>query len=266
MNVSKQIKKKDLDVIHAHFAHREGLVGMLARKRTGKQLVITVHGYKILVEQSIGYGVRLSEKFDAIVIRVLDDADAVITASKVTFNEANKIVINISKIYLTPNVVDFKRYNPSLHGFFLKKSLDSKEVNIVFTFRCHEPKNGLEYLIRAAQNVTKDKEDVIFIIGGDGSLRAYHEQLIIKLGHKDNVKFTGNIPYSKVPCYYAMSDITVVPSLQKAFGLVASEAMACGKPVIGSKVAGIQDQIIDGHNGFLVQPRNSREIARKYYG
>ena len=78
---------------------------------------------------------------------------------------------------------------------------------------------------------------------------------------KDKIILTGEIPYSKVPFYYAMSDITVIPSLQEAFGLVVSEAMACGKPVIGSNVGGIPDQIVDGYNGFLVQPRNSGEIA-----
>ncbi|MFX0141046.1 MAG: glycosyltransferase, partial [Candidatus Hodarchaeota archaeon] len=231
MNVLKKIKQKDMDLIHAHFAYREGLVGMLARKRTRKPLIITVHGYDILVEQSIGYGVRLSKKIDAIVRRVLDDADAVITASKVMFNETSKIVNNKSKIYLIPNGVDIKRYNSSLNSSYIKKSLGLKEVNIVFTLRRHEPKNGLEYLIKAAQIVTKNKKDVIFIIGGDGSLRAYHETLAGNLGLKDKVIFTGDIPYNKVPYYYAMSNITVVPSLQEAFGLVVSEAMACGKPV-----------------------------------
>ena len=57
-----------------------------------------------------------------------------------------------------------------------------------------------------------------------------------------------------------MSDIVAVPSLQEAFGIVVSEAMACGKPVIGSRVGGIVDQIIDGYNGILVAPR---EIHQK---
>lgn len=55
----------------------------------------------------------------------------------------------------------------------------------------------------------------------------------------------------------------MIPSLQEASGLVVSEAMACGKPVIGFKVGGILDQIVDGYNGFLVRPRNSIEIAEK---
>ncbi|MEM2487710.1 MAG: glycosyltransferase family 4 protein, partial [Thermoproteota archaeon] len=83
------------------------------------------------------------------------------------------------------------------------------------------------------------------------------------LGVKEKVIFTGRISRNEVPYYYAMSDIVVVPSLQEAFGLVISEAMSSGKPVIGSKVGGIPDQIIHGYNGFLVQPRNPEEIAEK---
>jgi glycosyltransferase involved in cell wall biosynthesis len=111
--------------------------------------------------------------------------------------------------------------------------------------------------------VTEKKNDVLFVIGGDGSLRHYHEQLATKLGVKEKIMFIGRIPPTEVPYYDAMSDIVVVPSLQEAFGLVISEAMACGKPVIGTKVGGIPDQIIDSYNGFLVQPRDPKEIAEK---
>lgn len=118
-------------------------------------------------------------------------------------------------------------------------------------------------MIRAAPLVIKEKDDAVFVIGGDGALRNFHEQLAIKLGVKGNIIFTGRIPASEVPYYYAMSDMVVVPSLQEAFGLVVSEAMASGKPVIGTEVGGIPDQIIDVYNGFLVQPRHAAELAEK---
>jgi len=60
-----------------------------------------------------------------------------------------------------------------------------------------------------------------------------------------------------------MSDIVVVPSIQEAFGLIVSEAMACGKPVIGSRVGGIPDQISDSKTGFLVEPRDIESMAEK---
>lgn len=94
-------------------------------------------------------------------------------------------------------------------------------------------------------------------------MRKYHEQLARKLDIKNNVIFTGRIPRVELPYYYAASDVVVVPSLQEAWSLVVTEAMASGKPVIGTNVGGIPDQIIDGYNGFLVPPRNPKSIAEK---
>jgi glycosyltransferase involved in cell wall biosynthesis len=261
-NVVKVVEKNDLNLIHAHFAYPEGLVGLLAKRRTGKPLVVTVHGYDILVEPSIGYGIRLDLRLDNIVRKVLNEADAIITASRATFNESNKIVENSEKVYLIPNGVDIKRFNPSLDGSYIKRRWGiSDHVKVVFTLRAHEPKYGIEYLLRAASLLKRN--NVVFVIGGDGSLRPYHKRLAIDLGIKEKTIFTGKIPWSEVPHYYAMSDIVVVPSLQEAFGLIVSEALACGKPVIGTRVGGIPDQIIDGYNGFLVKPKDPKEIAEK---
>ena len=82
------------------------------------------------------------------------------------------------------------------------------------------------------------------------------------LGVSDIIIFTGRV-LKKNSLYYSTSDIVVAPSLQEAFGLTITEAMACGKPVIGTRVGGIPDQIVDGHNGFLVEPKNPSEIAQK---
>jgi len=64
-----------------------------------------------------------------------------------------------------------------------------------------------------------------------------------------------------MPYYYASSDIVVVPSLQESWGLIATEAMASGRPVIASSVGGLREQVVDGFNGFLVPPRDPRAIA-----
>jgi glycosyltransferase involved in cell wall biosynthesis len=261
-NVVKVVEKNDLNLIHAHFAYPEGLVGLLAKRRTGKPLVVTVHGYDILVEPSIGYGIRLDLRLDNIVRKVLNEADAIITASRATFSGSNKIVGNTGKVYLIPNGVDTKRFNPSLDGSYIKRRWGiSDHVKVIFTLRAHEPKYGIEYFLRAASLLKRN--DVIFVIGGDGSLRPYHERLVADLGIKEKTIFTGKIPQSEVSYYYAMSNAVVIPSLQEAFGLIASEALACGKPVIGTRVGGIPDQIIDGYNGFLVKPKDPKEIAEK---
>jgi len=228
-----------------------------------KPLIVTVHGYDILVEPNVNYGARLNTRIDAVIRKVLKGADIIMAASAAAYNEVNAIVTDPNKIYLVPNGVDTERFKPNLDSSLIKKKLCVEGYPIIFALRSHEPKYGLEYLIKAASIVAKEDREVVFVIGGDGSLKNYHKELANNLGLKDKIIFTGKIPQNEVPYYYAMSDVVVVPSVQEAFGLVVSEGMACGKPVIGTAVGGIPDQIIDGYNGFLVQPCDYLEIAKK---
>jgi glycosyltransferase involved in cell wall biosynthesis len=262
-NVSNVIIRNKLNIIHSHFAYPEGFVGLLAKKETKRPLVVTVHGSDVLVEPSTGYGIRLNKRYDVIVRRVLEDADAVIASSKATFDEVCSIIEKSKKVQLIPNGVDTLKFNLNTNSSGLKQKLGLNNQFVIFSLRSHEPKYGLEYLIRSTPIVIKQKADVVFIIGGDGSLKKYHEELASKLGVREKFIFTGKIPSADVPFYYALSDVTVVPSLQEAFGLVVSEAMACGKPVIGSNVGGIPDQIVDGYNGFLVEPKDPLKIAER---
>jgi len=263
LSVSRVIEKYDVDLIHAHFAYPEGFVGVLAREKIKRPLIVTIHGYDLLTEPSIGYGLRLHKHYDLIIRSVLKKADAIILASKALYMEASRILSNneIGKIHLIPNGVDVNKFNPSINGSEIKRLYKAEGKYIVFTARYHRPVYGIAYLIMAAKLVVSRKKDVVFIIGGDGPLLNCHKELAGKLGIKDHILFTGAIPRDIIPKYYAASDIVVVPSLQESWGLAATEAMACGKPVIASNVGGLPDQIIDGFNGFLVPPRDPKAIA-----
>lgn len=250
------------DVLHAHFAYPEGWAACTAKLGKKVPLIVTLHGYDILMESSVRYGIRLYKKYDAIVKTVLNDADRVIVASRAVYEEATKLC-NPDKIALIPNGVDTNRFNPGLDGSAIRRRYGIEDAFVVFTVRGHMPKYGIEYLIRAAPYLVRQVRDVIFVIGGDGPLRKYHERLAHELGVGEHVIFTGVIPWNELPLFYVASDVVVVPSLQEAWGLVVTEAMACGKPVIGSDVGGIRDQVINGWNGFLVPPRNPRTIAEK---
>lgn len=263
-HVAKIVEKHAVDLIHAHFAYPEGFVGVLAKRAIRKPLIVTLHGRDILTEPSVGYGIRLSRRYDALIRKTLEEADSIVVASSAVYDEARKIIGSEDKIHLIPNGVDIQEFNPNLDGSRIRGKLKvDEEYTVIFTLRHHEPTYGIEYLIRAIPLVLRREKNVMFVIGGEGSLKRYHERLALKLGVKDRVVFTGRIPRTEAPYYYAMSDVVVVPSLQEAFGLVVTEAMACGKPVIGTDVGGISDQIIDGFNGFLVPSKNPEAIAER---
>jgi glycosyltransferase involved in cell wall biosynthesis len=262
-HVEDLIKKLEPNLLHAHFAYPEGWVAYSAKVRLGQRipLVVTLHGYDILIEPSVGYGIRLSKRFEALVKRVLNVADAVIVASRAVFNEAESLVRDVGKIHLTPNGVDTRRFNPNLNGNIIRERFAIEDKQVIFTVRHHKPVYGISYLLLAAKLILDKRKDVAFIIGGDGPLLSYHKALARRLGISSFIFFTGRIPREEVPFYHVASDVVVVPSLQEAWGLVATEAMACGKPVVASRVGGLPDQVIDGYNGFLVSPRDPKALA-----
>lgn len=261
--IAKIVKKYNLELIHAHFAYPEGFAALLAKNLVRTPLVLTLHGYDILTEPSINYGIRLEKRYDEIVRKVFAEADRVFVASKYVHKTALRAGCDPHRLVLLANGVDVKRFNPDLDGSFVKKRLGIIDQPIVFTLRWHEPKNGIEYLIKAVPFVMREIPNAIFIIGGSGIMRKYHEKLAKKLQVNQHVLFVGHIPAAELPLYYAACDVFVIPSILEAFGLVAVEAMACGKPVVGTNVGGIPDIIINGVNGFLVEPKNPQSIAEK---
>jgi D-inositol-3-phosphate glycosyltransferase len=77
------------------------------------------------------------------------------------------------------------------------------------------------------------------------------------------VSFVGPQPQDRLPAYYVAADVTVVPSYYESFGMVALEAMACGSPVIASRVGGLVTTVRDGVTGFLVQDGDVDALAER---
>ena len=263
--VRKILQNTKPDILHAHFAYAEGWAAYLAKTSSSHKppLVVTLHGYDIQTEPTCNYGIRLYRQYDALVKKVLNNADAIIAPSTAMYREAQKIVKNSDKVHLIYNGVDTNRFHPSLDGKKIRDQYDLHDKFIIFTARNHRCVYGLEYLIRSAPIVLKKRSDVVYIIGGDGPLRPHLTNLAKTLGVEKHIIFTGYISRDQIPHYYVASDVVVVPSLLEGMSLTIAEAMATGKPVIATKVGGNVDQIIDEYNGFLVPPRDPEAIARK---
>ena len=100
----------------------------------------------------------------------------------------------------------------------------------------------------------------------ESSEKKYIKKLINKTNLSDDVIFLGPIEREKLPYYYSIADICVVPSLYESFGLVAVEAMACGTPVIASKVGGLAHTVKNGYSGLHFVPGRSDHLAKKILG
>jgi glycosyltransferase involved in cell wall biosynthesis len=126
------------------------------------------------------------------------------------------------------------------------------------------PEKGIHDFLRAARLVLSRNPNVQFVIVGDGAFREHYERLAAELGISQNVTWTGLMHDPLSEGVYAAADMVCLMSRwEELFGLVIAEAMATGKPVIGTRVGGIPESIIDGETGFLVERGDEVAMAEK---
>ena len=77
------------------------------------------------------------------------------------------------------------------------------------------------------------------------------------------VQFVGKVPHDEVQTFMKQADIFVLPSLSEGFPNVILEAMACGLPIVASRVGGIPDIITNNHSGYMVEVKDTNDIANK---
>jgi len=119
---------------------------------------------------------------------------------------------------------------------------------------------GPEFLIKAAKYIISKYPDTYFIFTGDGPLENALNRKAREMGISENIIFLGwRDDVAKIISIY---DIFVLPSLNEGMGRVLAEAMALGKPIVASNTGGIPDLVIHGKNGFLVPPKNPKELAK----
>ena len=98
------------------------------------------------------------------------------------------------------------------------------------------------------------------MIGGEGNGSQFVESLIDKFELNNNVTMLGGLTRSQMAQHMAECDIFVLPSRYETFGVVYAEAMACGKPVIGTKTGG-PDSFVTEEAGILVDVENKEQLA-----
>jgi glycosyltransferase involved in cell wall biosynthesis len=261
--------KNSVDLIHAHFAYSEGFASSLAKSLIKKPLIITCHGYDINIVPEVGYGIRLSKRYDALVRIALRKADAIICVSSRLMEEVLKLGINPQKTFVIFNAVDLELFRPPT-----KRELDDmKEVRnqfgvdeddfLIFNARHLRPVYGLEYLVSAAKLVTDRIKKAKFLIAGEGELKEKLNTLIHHLRVEKNVKLIGSVPRALMPKLMRAASLYVNTSLCDGMSPSMLEAFASGVPIVSFDVGGANDIIDDGVNGFLVPPKDYKTLAAK---
>lgn len=124
------------------------------------------------------------------------------------------------------------------------------------------PRKGIQPLLEACRLLHHQGCDryTLWIVG-DGEQRQELEAFASQHGLERSVQWLGWVDYSQLGTYLQQSDVFVFPTLEDIWGMVLLEAMAFGKPVLCSCWAGASELVVEGDNGFLIDPHAPEKIA-----
>jgi glycosyltransferase involved in cell wall biosynthesis len=234
---------KRAEVLHAQ-TFASAVPGMLAKRRHGRPLVVTLHTSHFL---------RLARRarWRPVLRRIVRSADWLLAASEEIRDVALELYPHPRAEALT-NGVDTELFAPA------PGPRAGGRPRLIVPRRLFE-KNGVEYFIRSLPLVRKEV-DVEAVLVGDGPERPRLESLAAELGVADAVTFLGSRPNHEMPRLLAAADLAVFPSLMEATSVAALEAMSCGVPVAASRVGGLPE-IVDEEVGTLFEPADPHSQA-----
>src|SRR5256712_13947616 len=208
--------------------------------------------------------------------RAVRESTAVTAASEIEVGELVDLYdADPKKLAIIPCGVDPNVFRP-MRQADAREALgrDQCERIVLFVGRIEQIK-GIDVLLRALGLLffrhPEFRNDLcLLVVGGaldpgDDAPETEKIQELRSLVHQHrmeaNVSFVGSLDQQRLALSYAAADVCAVPSLTESFGLVALEAMACGTPVVGTRVGGLQTLIAEGESGLLVPPGDDEALA-----
>lgn len=243
------------DVVHCHtwYAHFGGIVAKLLY---GIPLVITVHSLEPLrpwKREQIGRGYDLSKWVEK---TALEMADAVIAVSTSTRADILRLFdVDPAKVPVIPNGIDTDEYTQTIDRSVLTRyAIDPDKPYVLFVGRMTRQK-GLLYLLQAIEQLDRDTQVVLCAGESDTpELQQELESLIAELrAHRPGIVWIPEMVSRQTTiALYSQAAVFCCPSIYEPFGIINLEAMACGTPVVGSRVGGIAEVVVDGQTGLLI--------------
>jgi N-acetyl-alpha-D-glucosaminyl L-malate synthase BshA len=252
-------RRERLDIVHAHYAVPHATAAYLARQilsGTGAEqvpcIVTTLHGTDItLVGSDPSYAEAVAFSIDC--------SDGVTAVSESLKADTYRTLPVRADIAVIPNFLDCGRYtrrpDPDLRARLCPPDRFDALVLHASNFR---PVKRIDVVIEVFRRI-RERVRARLVLVGDGPDLAPATRQLARLGLDDAVVALGE-QHDLVPIL-SVADLFLLPSAQESFGLAALEAMACGVPVVASRVGGLAEVVTDGADGFLRPPDDIAGMA-----
>jgi glycosyltransferase involved in cell wall biosynthesis len=241
----------DFDCIDAHYVYPDGCAAVLLGKAFNLPVIVTARGSDI----------NLFPAFRSIrpqILWTLQRAMGVIGVSAALKDAMIALGISQEKIEVIGNGVDLARFEP----------IDSKEAKnrlgipldarAIVSVGGLTPVKGFEFLIAALAAILPRYPKARLYIVGEGNARSKLESLIQELGLQEQVFLVGSKPNDELKFWYSAADLSCLVSAREGWPNVVQESLACGTPVVATRIGGIPEIITSQELGvFVAQNRES---------
>jgi D-inositol-3-phosphate glycosyltransferase len=260
----------DYALLHSHY-WLSGMAALELRRRWDRPIIQMFHTLGTL-KNAVARSEAEQEPEERLAAerRLADAADRIVASNPVERSHlARALGADLERVRVIPCGVDLELFRPGdARQARSRLGLDAERV-LLFVGRL-TPIKGLATLLKALAAAKANglgRADVrLVVVGGDkeehwDAERARLRRMAADLGVAPWVDFRGPQPQDRLPDYYVAADLCLMPSLYESFGMVALEAMACGVPVVGSRVGGLAVTVQDEVTGLLVPEGDAQALS-----
>ena len=246
--IVEKVKELQPELVHAH-SFKAGIVARLAAKRASTPSIFTAHGWIFtpgapLMQRLIGYAI------ESILVKIS-------TGVVVVSNFDEKLLDKIPGSGKTRRHVVRNATAQIKANWEELPSASDKAVQLITVGRLTAVKNQ-QLLVNLMGSLPNE---VTLTIIGDGPLRHFLQAEIERLGLESRVTLAGGV--ENVPQHLSQAQIFVLASKYEGLPLSILEAMSMGLPVVATDVGGVSEAVVNGDNGFLIDPGNTVQFTQK---
>jgi len=241
------------------------LAALACKKLHAVSLTLIVYG----AEFKVWGKYRVIRKF---LKQALDRAEKIIVINDAVMGEYMDFQVPEERVVKITPGVDPRRFYPGDKPARLIKEFGLEGKKVLLTVARLDERKGHDKVIEALPAILKVMPEIRYLIAGTGEEEPRLRSMVRELGLEEQVLFAGSLADDALPLYYNLCDIFILPNREteryalwkgeiEGFGIVFLEAAACGKPVIAGRSGAVDEVVIDGDTGLLVDPRSAPDIA-----
>lgn len=256
MRLAKFLRRNQIDILHTHL-FEPSVIGLQAG-------VLARTPVRVMTRHYSDYHTRINKRWhvglDRLCTRV---SHSVIAVSQ---HAADHMIVEEGappeKLHTVLNGIDFDRVALSGAGARerIRREFNAEEFHLLVHVARLHPEKGHHYLFQALNEIQRQvSKPVLLLVAGAGPFEAAYRDEVRQLGCDKMVRFLGFRKDSAD--LMAAADLVILPSVAEAFGLVLTEALYLGAPVVATRAGGIPEIVDDGIDGVLVPPTDTSALV-----